>query len=103
MPPSLSIIQLTKQLSENIIAPLYVLIGEEDLLRDSALAHLKETILGAEGDDFNCDVFYGDEAEGGEIASCAYEVGVFASRRLVIVKGADKLPAKQSEALLSYI
>ena len=48
-------------------------------------------------------MFYGDEAEGGEIVSCASEVGVFASRRLVIVKAADRLPAKQSEALLPYI
>jgi DNA polymerase III subunit delta len=103
MPQPLSIAQLTTQLSENRIAPLYALIGEEDLLRDSALTQLKEAILGAEGDDFNCDVFYGDEADGGEIASCACEVGVFASRRLVIVKAADKLPAKQSEALLPYI
>ena len=103
MPQSLSITQLTMQLSENMIAPLYALIGEEDLLRDSTLTHLKQAILGSEGDDFNCDVFYGDEAEGAEIVSCASEVGVFASRRLVIVKAADKLPAKQGEALLPYI
>src|SRR5215813_5130351 len=103
MPQALSITQLTTQLSENMIAPLYALIGEEDLLRDSALVQLKHAILGAEGDDFNSDVFHGDEAEGAEILSCASEVGVFASRRLVIVKAADKLPAKQSEALLPYI
>lgn len=103
MPQALSIAQLTTQLSEHVITPLYALIGEEDLLRDSALAQLKQAILGTEGDDFNCDVFYGDEAEGTEIASCASEVAVFAPRRLVIVKAADKLPAKQCEALLSYI
>ena len=103
MPQTLSITQLTTQLSENMIAPLYALIGEEDLLRDSALVQLKHAILGTEGDDFNSDVFHGDEAEGGEILSCASEVGVFASRRLVIVKAADKLAAKQSEALLPYI
>ncbi|HSC56170.1 MAG TPA: DNA polymerase III subunit delta [Nitrospira sp.] len=103
MPQALSIAQLTTQLSEHVIAPLYGLIGEEDLLRDSVLAQLKLAILGAENDDFNCDVFYGDEADGAEIASCASEVAVFASRRLVIVKAADKLPAKQCEALLSYI
>ena len=103
MPQALSPTQLTTQLSEHVIAPLYALVGEEDLLRDSALAQIKQTILGAEGDDFNGDVFYGDEAEGAEIASCASEFGVFASRRLVIVKAADRLPAKQCEALLPYL
>lgn len=103
MPQALSLGQLTTQLSEHVIAPLYALVGEEDLLRDSALAQIKQTILGAEGDDFNGDVFYGDEAEGAEIASCASEFGVFASRRLVIVKAADRLPAKQCEALLPYL
>ena len=103
MPQALSLGQLTTQLAEHVIAPLYALVGEEDLLRDSALAQIKQTILGAEGDDFNGDVFYGDEAEGAEIASCASEFGVFASQRLVIVKAADRLPAKQCEALLPYL
>jgi DNA polymerase-3 subunit delta len=103
MPQAVSVAQLATQLSKNVIAPLYALVGEEDLLRDSALVHLKQAILGGEGNDFNCDLFYGDEAEAGDIASCASEVGVFASRRLVIVKAVDKLPGTQCEALLPYI
>lgn len=103
MPQTISLSQLTAQLAQGAVAPLYVLVGEEDLLRDTALAQLKQSILGVEGDDFNCDLFYGDEAEGTQIASCASEVAVFASRRLVIVKAADKLPARQAEALLPYL
>jgi DNA polymerase-3 subunit delta len=103
MPQSISINQLTTQLRQGAIVPLYALIGEEDLLRDSALAQLKSIVLGAEGDDFNCDVFYGDESDGSRIASCASEIAVFAPRRLVIVKSAEKLAAKQCEALLPYL
>ncbi len=103
MPQAVSLTQLAQQLAQGAVAPLYVLVGEEDLLRDSALSHLKRYILGADGGDFNCDTFYGDEAEGSQIASCASEVAVFAARRLVIVKTAEKLPARQCEALLSYI
>ncbi|HLZ33399.1 MAG TPA: DNA polymerase III subunit delta [Nitrospira sp.] len=103
MPQPISLSQLTTQLTQNAVAPLYVLVGEEDLLRDAALAQLKRSILGAEGDDFNCDLFYGDEAEGSQITACASEVAVFAARRLVIVKTADKLPARQCEVLLPYI
>lgn len=103
MPRSISINQLATQLGQGSVTHLYALVGEEDLLRDSALAQIKRTVLGAQGDDFNCDVFYGDEADGSHIVSCASEVAVFAPRRLVVVKYVEKLPAKECEALLPYL
>lgn len=103
MAQALSLSQLIAQLSQGTVTPVYLVIGEEDLLRDTAMMELRKTVLGEAGDEFNCDVFYGDEAEGAEIVACASEVGVFAARRLVIVKAADKLSARQSEALLSYV
>ncbi len=103
MPRPITITQLTAQLGKDAAAPVYAVIGEEDLLRDAALAVIKQAVVGSEGNDFNCDFFYGDEAEGGEIAACASEVAVFAPRRLVLVKAADKLPAKQCDALLPYL
>jgi len=103
MPQSVSPSQLTIQLSQGVVAPVYLLVGEEDLLRDAALSQLKQSLLSEGGADFNCDLFYGDEAEGTQIASCASEAAVFAPRRLVIVKAADKLPARHCDALLSYI
>ncbi len=103
MAPSLSPAQFKSRLAQGTIDPLYVVIGEEDLLRDGALADLKTAVFGSGGDDFNCDLFYGDEAEGASIVACASEVAVFAARRLVIVKVADKLSAKQVEPLLLYV
>ncbi|HEY7128493.1 MAG TPA: hypothetical protein VH332_02410, partial [Nitrospira sp.] len=100
MPQSITMSQLGAHLKK--IAPLYALIGEEDLLRDAGLSLIKEAVLAGEGDDFNCDLFYGDEAEGTAIVACASEVAVFAPRRLVIVKAADKLSAKHVEVLLPY-
>lgn len=82
--------------------PLYLLVGEEDLLRDQALAQLKAAILGDAGD-FNYDLLYGDEAAGADIVACASAMPVFAERRLVIVKSAEKLPARESDALLDYL
>jgi len=103
LPQSISIAQLAAQLKKDAIAPLYALIGEEDLLRDAGLTLIKQAVLGEDGNDFNNDLFYGDEAEGAAIVTCASEVAVFAPRRLVTVKAADKLPAKQVEALLPYL
>ncbi len=103
MPQSMTPAQLTAQVKQGVLSPLYALVGEEDLLRDSALAQLKHAVLGEQGDAFNQDIFYGDEVEGAQIVACASEIAVFASRRLVIVKATDKLPSRQAEALLPYL
>ncbi len=87
------------------LRPLYLITGDEDLLRDEALAVLRTAAArdagGLEG--FNDDLLYGDECEGGEILLRAQEIPVFASRRLIVVKTADKLPAREGEILLQYL
>ena len=82
--------------------PLYLIVGEEDLLRDQALAALKSAVLG-NGVDFNYDLFYGDEVGAGDIRNCTAETPVFADRRLVVVKAAEKLPSAEGERLLDYL
>lgn len=94
--------QLLSALKQGPPAPMYLVVGEEDLLRDEAVAALKAALLG-EGGEFNFDLFYGDEAEGSEILNCASEVPVFAERRVVLVKAAEKLPAREAEKLLPYL
>ncbi|BFU94573.1 MAG: putative DNA polymerase III, delta subunit [Nitrospira sp.] len=103
MPPSLLPAQVPSHLQQAEPASIYAVVGEEDLLRDEAVACLKAAVVGEQGDAFNSSQFHGDEAEGAEIIACASESAVFASRRLVVVKGADKLPAKEAEALLPYL
>ncbi|SLM47039.1 putative DNA polymerase III, delta subunit [Nitrospira japonica] len=102
MPPSLSPAQVPSHLQQTTPASIYAVIGEDDLLRDEAVACLKAAVVGEQGDVFNSNQFYGDEADGAEIVACASESAVFASRRLVVVKGADKLPAREGDALLPY-
>ncbi|HKP00016.1 MAG TPA: DNA polymerase III subunit delta [Nitrospiraceae bacterium] len=103
MGSAISHAQLNAQLSQGTVAPLYAVVGEEDLLRDMALGALKTALLGEEQGDFNCDLFYGDSASGSEIVTCASEVAVFSARRVVVVRAADKLPARECEALLPYL
>ncbi|BCA55110.1 putative DNA polymerase III, delta subunit [Nitrospira sp. KM1] len=103
MPTSLTPAQLDQQLEQGHVAPVYVVLGEEDLLRDHAVAALKRVVLGSGADEFNCDIFYGDEAEGAQIVTCANEVAVFAPRRVIIVKSAEKLPSRQADTLLPYL
>ncbi|MBH0196201.1 MAG: hypothetical protein HP494_11545, partial [Nitrospira sp.] len=95
MATTLNPYQLESTLKEKPPGPLYLVVGEEDLLRDHALVVFKTLVLG-EGGEFNYDLFYGDEASGEDIRSCASQMPAFAERRLVVVKGAEKLSAKEA-------
>ncbi len=103
MASTISHAQLRAQLAQGTVAPLYAVVGEEDLLRDTALGALKTALFGEGESDFNCDVFYGDEVSGAEIVTCASEVAVFSARRMVVVKAADKLPARECDTVLPYL
>ncbi|WP_447978482.1 DNA polymerase III subunit delta [Candidatus Nitrospira bockiana] len=96
--------ELDQAIKKSGLAPIYLVLGEEDDLRDQAVATIKAAAM-QEGDlgDFNIDVVYGDESDGAEIVARAGEVPVFAPRRLVFVKAADKLSARDGEALVPYL
>ncbi|TAJ23167.1 MAG: DNA polymerase III subunit delta [Nitrospirae bacterium] len=109
--------ELDQAIKQHGVAPLYLIAGEEDYLRDQAVATIKAAVLGpgtgqepgrggeeAGGlEAFNYDFLYGDESEAAEILARAGEVPVFAPRRLMLLKAADKLPAREGEALLPYL
>ncbi len=99
-------LELDQALRKTGPASLYLIAGEEDLLRDQSVARIKAAVATEAGEGleaFNSDLFYGDETEAAEILACAGSVSVFAPRRLVLVKGAEKLPARETEALLPYV
>jgi DNA polymerase-3 subunit delta len=99
-------------------ALVYLVTGEEDYLRDQAVILIRKAVLngGALGqendrtresvtdlDAFNDVVLYGDETDAAEILAAVREAPMFASRRLVLVKVAEKLPARETESLLGYL
>ncbi len=98
--------ELTAALAKGEPAPVYAVLGEEAYLRDRAVAALKAAVGG--GDErgieaFNLDLLYGDECGAADILARATEAPVFAARRLVLIKAADKLPAREGEALVPYL
>lgn len=95
--------ELKRTIERRGVAAIYLVLGEEDDLRDQALRVVKEAVLGGgDGDAFNCDVFYGDDCTASDVVNCAQEIPVFAEHRLVILKGAEKLPARELEGLAAY-
>ncbi len=84
--------------------PACLVEGEEEELRVRAVAVLTRWVLGDEADAaFNCDAFYADEQDSATILGCAQEVAVFAPHRVVVVKRAEKIAAKDSDRWLGYL
>lgn len=109
--------ELSSTLKRHGLAPLYLVLGEEDYFRDQAVATLRawkhvgearvgtsaNEVHGSDPDDaFSCDLLYGDETDAQEILSRVQEVPFFSDHRVVILKWADKLSAKNGEALIPY-
>ncbi|MFQ5992538.1 MAG: DNA polymerase III subunit delta [Nitrospiraceae bacterium] len=105
--------ELHSAITKQGIAPLYLVVGEEDRLRTQALATLKAAVLGhdhqgamktdVELDPFNYHILYGDECRVADILACAEEAPLFAARRLVLIKAADRLGAREADGLLPYL
>jgi len=108
--------ELHSQITRKGLSPLYLVIGEEPYFRDQALGILR--LAGQEGKApessgesnandssqmFHVDVVYGDETDASEILAISEETSFFSLRRLLIVKWADKLSARDGEALIPYL
>jgi DNA polymerase-3 subunit delta len=83
-------------------APVLVFTGDQSYLIDNAVARLREKLLGPSGD-INYIVFSGESASGKEIADNASTYPMFSKKKLVVVKNADKLSAKELKALEPYM
>ncbi len=108
--------ELSRHILQKGLGALYAVIGEEAFFRDQALTLIQQAsqsqnsqergkTIPRESDStpFFSDVIYGDETDSSEILTLSEEVPFFSSRRVVLVKWADKLPAKQGEALIPYL
>ncbi|MFB3146888.1 MAG: hypothetical protein ACE1ZO_07150 [Nitrospirales bacterium] len=84
--------ELPSTLKRNGLDSLYLVVGEEDYLRDEAIATIRawkkprDLGAGAEAsaahdsdhdDTFSCDLLYGDEADAQEILSRVQEIPFF--------------------------
>ncbi len=77
--------QLRKELGKGRIRPAYLLLGEEPLLRDEALAAIRAGVLDPEAEDFNLTRLSGTSATPAELEEATRSLPVMAPRRLVIL------------------
>ena len=114
----ISLPELGSSLARNGQGLLYAVLGEEVCLRDQAIDMIRyhglprSNAAGAgdvrtannedDGDVFSFEVLYGDETSAQDIVLHAREVPFFSRHRVMLLKWADKLPAREGEALLPY-
>jgi DNA polymerase-3 subunit delta len=84
-------------LKRGVIAPVYLLYGEEDYLQEKIVAAFKETILTPGMAAFNLDEVDGEKCTPAMLADLANTLPVFAERRLVIVKDFPPLLSRKKE------
>lgn len=79
------------------IAPVYILMGEEEYFIDNIVSMLEETVVDPGERDFNCFSFYGAEADIETVANTARQFPLMSDRRLVVLKEAQAMDRAKSQ------
>lgn len=85
------------------VAPAYLLLGEEVLLREEFLSRLLSALLPPGMESLNLDVVSGSEAAGPDLATRCRTVPAFAPRRVIVLKEVDHLRTEEWKAILVYL
>jgi DNA polymerase-3 subunit delta len=86
------------QAKRGALLPLYLVAGEERLLRDEVVAELRAASLAGGLPAFNEDRFTAGEATVDTVIAAARTVPMMAARRFVLVRGAERWDAGETDA-----
>lgn len=84
------------------LAPVYLLVGEEDLLLEETFRAFHDRVVDPAMVDFNRDVFQADEVQSEQLFRLAASFPMMSARRLVMVKGMERASAALLEDLRTY-
>jgi DNA polymerase-3 subunit delta len=84
------------------LAAVYLIFGNEELLLERALRRLKDRIAEVADLDFNYEAFDGDTADPSAVVAAANTLPFASERRLVIVRGVDRMSAAGQAVLAEY-
>ncbi|MGD9650748.1 MAG: DNA polymerase III subunit delta [Candidatus Dadabacteria bacterium] len=93
--------EFSQALASGKLAPIIVFTGDQTYLAEKAVAELRKGLLGESGD-MGFTLAYGESASGKEIADNASTYPMFSGKKLIVVRNAEKLPAKETAALEGY-
>ena len=86
--------------SEN---PVFLFIGSERYLKQSALDKLKASLAAFPKEEIDLKVFYGSETAASQIIDHARGPGLFSSKKLIVIKEFNKLQKEGRSRLAEYV
>lgn len=94
--------ELVAEIKRELVRPIYLLLGDELILRREALEAIEAAVLGSDPSTaaFGRQFFAGAEARASDILTAAHGLPMFGQRRLVVVDGIDRLRKADRESLL---
>ncbi len=95
--------ELSRAVAARKLPSLLFLYGEEAFLLHESLKEVIDAAVAPEDRDFNLDTFSAHDNSVEEILDAAYAYPVFAPRRCVVVKEAQRFNADEYDQLLKYI
>ena len=93
----------TQKKQEAPLLPVYLIVGEDALKRDTVMKRLRARLSSMGDLSFNADEFDGETAQGGDIVTACNTVPFASPVRLVEVRAVDKLKKADAEQLVSYL
>lgn len=83
--------------------PLILIAGEEEFLVADWMRKIKDDLVDPGLADFNFNLFYGSNLDIGELLGLAQTFPLLTERRVIMVREAELIPAKDLEKLIPYI
>lgn len=94
---------LRRDLEAGKIERVYVIAGDEELLKREAIGLIQAAVLKGQDRNFNLDKLNFKEAGADAIVGACRTYSMFGGRRLVIASGMEQMKAKQDGPLLEYL
>ncbi len=89
-------------MAKEALKPLYYLYGSEDYLVERELERIVNGALEGGLGDMNHHVFDAGSLDPEEVVSVAMTLPAFSSKRVIVVKGAESLKARQEKVFMEY-
>lgn len=93
--------EFSRDVASGKLQPIIIFTGDQAYLAEKAVAELRKSLFG-EGGDTGFTLAYGESASGKEIADNASTYPMFSGKKLIVLRNAEKLPAREMTPLEGY-